>query len=165
MFIQETVDVVMWIWVRVLSSVLNGRSEWYSKYSFHICFSCQKIKKTIVIVWKQVDESEMKLPVYEYFQLDQIVFTRIYKSTIPEIHKSMFKYKATNLHWIRQFTNYFNWIPPSNSFHTFPQIYMLLFWATISLQGLTYFSFSCINILCALSLQCIAWHVMKFWKQ
>ena len=94
MFIQKTVFLSwlsMWIWIRALSSVLHGslpgRFEKYCKHSFHVCFSCQKIPKTIAIVWKQVDESELKLPVYEYFQLDQIVFTRIYKSTIPEIRK------------------------------------------------------------------------------
>ena len=96
MFIQATVFsswLSMWIWIRALSSVLHGslpgRFEKYCKHSFHVCFSCQKIPKTIAIVWKQVDESELKLPVYEYFQLDQIVFTRIYKSTIPEIRKSL----------------------------------------------------------------------------
>ena len=70
-------------------------------------------------------------------------YLQINNSWNPQI--SMFKYRAT-IYWIRQFTNYLNWIPPPNSFHTFPQIYMLLFWAAICFQSRTDFYFGCINI-------------------
>ena len=70
-------------------------------------------------------------------------YLQINNSWNPQI--SMFKYRAT-IYWIRQFTNYLNWIPPPNSFHTFPQIYMLLFWAAICFQSRTDFYLGCINI-------------------